>query len=113
MNSNEMVKIAINALEEKKAENIRVIDISKVSVQSLSPGFYVAAKFRSVSAGPQVHDVAGIEFHAVAVGLVDGDDIAMEGCGHVAVCIGLCKTARLCGKGAKKFLAQFLLADFG
>ena len=27
-----MVKIAINALEEKKAENIRVIDISKVSV---------------------------------------------------------------------------------
>jgi len=32
MNSNEMVKIAINALEEKKAENIRVIDISKVSV---------------------------------------------------------------------------------
>lgn len=32
MNSKEMVKIAINALEEKKAENIRVIDISKVSV---------------------------------------------------------------------------------
>lgn len=27
-----MVKIAINALEEKKAENIRIIDISKVSV---------------------------------------------------------------------------------
>lgn len=32
MESKEMVKIAINALEEKKAENIRVIDISKVSV---------------------------------------------------------------------------------
>ena len=32
MDSKEMVKIAINALEEKKAENIRVIDISKVSV---------------------------------------------------------------------------------
>ena len=32
MNSKEMVKIAMNALEEKKAENIRVIDISKVSV---------------------------------------------------------------------------------
>lgn len=32
MNSKEMVKIAINALEEKKAENIRIIDISKVSV---------------------------------------------------------------------------------
>lgn len=32
MESREMVKIAINALEEKKAENIRVIDISKVSV---------------------------------------------------------------------------------
>jgi len=32
MNSKEMVKIAMNALEEKKAENIRVLDISKVSV---------------------------------------------------------------------------------
>jgi len=32
MESKEMVKITINALEEKKAENIRVIDISKVSV---------------------------------------------------------------------------------
>ncbi|MBQ7765686.1 MAG: ribosome silencing factor [Lachnospiraceae bacterium] len=32
MESKEMVKIAINALEEKKAENIRIIDISKVSV---------------------------------------------------------------------------------
>lgn len=32
MESKEMVKIAIHALEEKKAENIRVIDISKVSV---------------------------------------------------------------------------------
>lgn len=32
MDSKEMVKIAINALEEKKAENIRVIDIGKVSV---------------------------------------------------------------------------------
>lgn len=32
MEAKEMVKIAINALEEKKAENIRVIDISKVSV---------------------------------------------------------------------------------
>ena len=32
MESKEMFKIAINALEEKKAENIRVIDISKVSV---------------------------------------------------------------------------------
>lgn len=32
MDSKEMVKIAISALEEKKAENIRVIDISKVSV---------------------------------------------------------------------------------
>ena len=32
MDSKEMVRIAINALEEKKAENIRVIDISKVSV---------------------------------------------------------------------------------
>ena len=32
MESKEMVKLAINALEEKKAENIRVIDISKVSV---------------------------------------------------------------------------------
>ncbi|MBQ8247754.1 MAG: ribosome silencing factor [Lachnospiraceae bacterium] len=32
MESKEMVRIAINALEEKKAENIRIIDISKVSV---------------------------------------------------------------------------------
>lgn len=32
MESKEMVKTAIQALEEKKAENIRIIDISKVSV---------------------------------------------------------------------------------
>lgn len=32
MTSKEMVKIAIQALEEKKGENIRIIDISKVSV---------------------------------------------------------------------------------
>ena len=32
MKSKKMVKIAIHALEKKKAENIRIIDISKVSV---------------------------------------------------------------------------------
>ena len=32
MTSKEMTKLAINALEDKKAEDIRVIDISEVSV---------------------------------------------------------------------------------
>ena len=32
MNSNEMAKLAIMALEDKKAEDIKVIDISEVSV---------------------------------------------------------------------------------
>ena len=32
MNSNEIAKIAITALEDKKAEDIKVIDISEVSV---------------------------------------------------------------------------------
>ncbi len=32
MNSKEMTRLAIHALDEKKAENIQVIDISEVSV---------------------------------------------------------------------------------
>lgn len=32
--SKEILKIAINALEEKKGENIKVIDISKISVMA-------------------------------------------------------------------------------
>lgn len=32
MNSNEIAKLAITALEDKKAEDIRIIDISEVSV---------------------------------------------------------------------------------
>ena len=32
MNSNEIAKLAISALEDKKAEDIKVIDISEVSV---------------------------------------------------------------------------------
>ncbi len=32
MNSNEIAKLAVSALEDKKAEDIRIIDISQVSV---------------------------------------------------------------------------------
>lgn len=32
MNSNEIAKLAVSALEDKKAEDIRIIDISRVSV---------------------------------------------------------------------------------
>lgn len=41
MTSKEMTKLAINALEDKKAEDIRIIDISKVSV--LADYFIIAS----------------------------------------------------------------------
>ena len=41
MTSKEMTKLAINALEDKKAEDIRVIDISEVSV--LADYFIIAS----------------------------------------------------------------------
>ena len=41
MTSKEMTKLAINALEDKKAEDIRIIDISEVSV--LADYFIIAS----------------------------------------------------------------------
>ena len=97
MTSKEMTKLAINALEDKKAEDIRVIDISEVSV--LADYFIIASgsnrsQVQALSdnvdetLGRAGHPVKQVEGYDTANWiLLDFGDIICSS-GHVGIYIG-------------------------